>query len=161
MLLIIVNLFVEHVLILYKYCHPCCGTNRSPSLILLMCPSSSDKSCVKYQNSPSSLDDIYQFIFILFVTSVDNKSVLSVHMFIDNTISIMRIDIPQNLVLSHAVRIHLCCWSLTADSHSLDWTGHVIQDKVQSEIGQGGQCQNNHGTKDDNNRSKNWFPQTC
>ena len=92
-------------------------------------------------------------------TCEDDKSVLSVHMFIDSTI--ITIDISQEIVLSHVVRIHLCCWSLTAHSHRLNWTGHVIQDKVQSEIGQGGQCQNNHGTKDDNNRSKNWFPQTC
>ena len=75
--------------------------------------------------------------------------------------SIIPIDIPQDIVLSHAVRIHLCCWSLTADSHSLYWAGHIIQDKVQFQICQGGQCQNNHGTKDDNDRSKNWFPQTC
>ena len=142
-------LFVEHVLT--KYCHPCCGTNRSPSLILLMCPSSSDKSCVKYQNSPSSLDGIYQFIFILFVTSVDNKPVLSVHMLIDNTITIMRIDIPQNLVLSHAVRIHLCCWSLTADSHCLSSHYKFTQVGVQSEICQEGQRQEKQGKDEDKN----------
>ena len=35
-----------------KYCHPCCGTDTSPSLMLLMSPSSADKSCEKDQNSP-------------------------------------------------------------------------------------------------------------
>ena len=92
-------------------------------------------------------------------TIVDNKSILSFYMLIYS--SIIKIDIPEDIVLSHAVRIHLCCWSLTADSHCLYWTSHVIQDKVQSQICQGGQCQNNHGTKDDNDRSKDWFPQTC
>ena len=140
------------------YFHPCRGTNMSPSLRLLMIPSSADKSCEMYQNSPLERVKILS-IKTCISTCVDDKSVLSVHMFIDSTI--ITIDISQDIVLSHVVRIHLCCWSLTADSHSLDWTGHVIQDKVQSEIGQGGQCQNNHGTKDDNDRSKNWFPQTC
>ena len=92
-------------------------------------------------------------------TCVDDKSVLSLHMFIDSTIITM--DIPQDIVLSHALRILRSCWSLTADSHCLDWSGHVVQDKVQSQICQEGQCQNYHGTKDDKDRSKNWFPQTC
>ena len=70
-------------------------------------------------------------------TCTDNKPVLSVHMFIDS--SIIPIDFPHDIVLSHAVRIDLCCWSLTADSHCLDWPGHVIQDSVQSEICQKGQ----------------------
>ena len=82
-------------------------------------------------------------------TCEDDKSVLSVDMFVDSTIITM--DFPQDIVLSHGVRIHLCRWSLTADSHSLDWSGHVIQCKVQSQIGQEGQCQNYHGTKDDDN----------
>ena len=71
-----------------------------------------------------------QLIYIF--TCEDDKSVLSVHMFVDSTI--ITIDFPQDIVLSHGVRKHLCCWSLTADSHCLDWPGHVIQDSVQSEI---------------------------
>ena len=98
------------------------------------------------------------FQFYCIITSVDDKSVLSVHMFIDR--SIITIDIPQDIVLSHAVRIHLCCWSLTADSHFLDCSGHVIQDSVQSEIYQEGQCQNYQGRKDYTDRSKSCFTQT-
>ena len=79
-------------------------------------------------------------------------------MFVDS--SIIAIEIPQDIVLSHAVRIDLCCWSLTADSHCLDWPGHVIQDSVQSEISQEGQCQNNQGRKDYTDRSKYGFAQT-
>ena len=59
------------------------------------------------------------------ITIIDYESVLSFHMFIDSTI--MQIDIPQDIVLSHVVRIHLCCWSLTADSHCLGWPGQAIQ----------------------------------
>ena len=70
-----------------------------------------------------------QLIYIFIFTCKYDKSVLSVHMFVDS--SIITIDFPQDIVLSHAVRIHLCCWSLTADSHCLDWPGHVIQDSVQ------------------------------
>ena len=83
----------------------------------------------------------FQLIYIF--TCKDDKSVLSVHMFVDRTI--ITIDFPQDIVLSHAVRIHLCCWSLTADSHCLDWPGHVIQDSVQSEVCEEGQCQNYQG----------------
>ena len=57
-------------------------------------------------------------------TCEDDKPVLAVHMFVNR--SIIPIDFPEDLVLSHVVRIHLCCWSLTADSHSLDWIGYVI-----------------------------------
>ena len=92
-------------------------------------------------------------------TCVDDKSVLCVHMFIDSTI--ITIDFHQNIVLTHTLRIFLCCWSLTAHSQSLDWTGHVIQDKEQSEIGQEGQCQNYQGRNDYGYRSNNCFPQTC
>ena len=141
-----------------RNCQPCFGTITSPSLMLLMIPSSADISFEIYHNSP-----LYHRNTFLDIsktsTCVDDKSVLSVHMLIDSTI--VPIDIPQDIVLSHVVRIHHCCWSLTADSHCLDWTGHVIQNKIQSQICQGGQCQNNHGTKNDNDRSKNWFPQTC
>ena len=58
-------------------------------------------------------------------TCEDDKPVLSVHMFVDN--SIIPIDFPEDIVLSHVVRIHLCCWSLTADSHCLGWPGQAIQ----------------------------------
>ena len=64
-----------------------------------------------------------------------DKSVLSVHMFVDR--SIIPIDIPEEIVLSHEVRIHLCCWSLTTDSHCLGWLGchgQFTQFTVQSEI---------------------------
>ena len=87
-----------------------------------------------------------QLIYIFIFTCKDDKSVLSVHMFVDG--SIITIDFPQDIVLSHGVRKHLCCWSLTADSHCLDWHGHVIQESVQSEISQEGQCQNYQGRKD-------------
>ena len=43
--------------------------------------------------------------YIILVTDVDDESVLFVHMFIDRTI--ITIDFLQDLVLSHAVRIHL------------------------------------------------------
>ena len=79
-------------------------------------------------------------------------------MFVDR--SIITIDFPQDIVLSHGVRKHLCCWSLTADSHCLDWHGHVIQESVQSEISQEGQCQNNQGRNDYTDRSKYGFAQT-
>ena len=79
-------------------------------------------------------------------------------MFVDRTI--ITIDFPQDIVLSHAVRIHLCCWSLTADSHCLDWAGHVTEDSVQSEVCQEGQCQNYQGEKDYTDRSKYGFAQT-
>ena len=64
-----------------------------------------------------------QLIYIF--TCKDDKSVLSVHMFVDS--SIIPIDFPDDIVLSHVVRIHLCCWSLTADSHCLGWPGPVTQ----------------------------------
>ena len=80
-------------------------------------------------------------------TCEDNKSVLSVHMFIDSTI--IPIDFPEDIVLSHVVRINLCCWSLTADSHCLDCPGHVIQGDECSEICQEGEGQNYHGEKQD------------
>ena len=79
-------------------------------------------------------------------------------MFVD--CSIIPIDFPEDIVLSHVVRIHLCCWSLTADSHCLDWPGHVIQESVQSEISQEGQCQNNQGQKNYTDGSKYGFAQT-
>ena len=79
-------------------------------------------------------------------------------MFIDSTI--IPIDISQKIVLSHSVWIHLCCWSLTTDSHCLDWTGHVFQDKVQSEIGQEVQSQEYHGLNKYADRSKNYFAAT-
>ena len=140
------------------YFHPCRGTNMSPSLRLLMIPSSADKSCEMYQNSPLERVKILS-IKTCISTCVDDKSVLSVHMFIDSTI--ITIDFHQNIVLTHTLRIFLCCWSLTAHSQSLDWTGHVIQDKEQSEIGQEGQCQNYQGRNDYGYRSNNCFPQTC
>ena len=65
-------------------------------------------------------------------TCVDDKFVISVHMFIGSTI--VTINILQDLVLSHVVRIILCCWSLTADSHCLNCPGHAIQEKEHSEI---------------------------
>ena len=69
-------------------------------------------------------------------TCEDDKSVLSVHMFIDR--SIIPIDILDDIVLSHVVRIHLCCWSLTADSHCLGCAGQVTEVDVCSEICQEG-----------------------
>lgn len=66
--------------------------------------------------------------WIIDFTCRDDKSVLSVHMFVDR--SIIPIDSPEDIVLSHAVRIHLCCWSLTADSHCLGWLSQGIQEKV-------------------------------
>ena len=69
-------------------------------------------------------------------TCEDDKSVLSVHMFVDR--SIVPIDSPEYIVLSHAVRIHLCCWSLTADNDCLGWLGQAIQEKVCTEICQDG-----------------------
>ena len=44
--------------------------------------------------------------------------------------SIIPIDIPQDIVLSHAVRIHLISWSLTAQSYCLGCPGDgIIKDK--------------------------------
>ena len=71
-------------------------------------------------------------------TCVDDKCVLSLHMFIDSTIITM--DIPQDIVLSHALRILRSCWSLTADSHCLDWPSPVIQLNVSSLISQDAEC---------------------
>ena len=65
-------------------------------------------------------------------TCEDDKSVLSVHMFVDR--SIIPIDFPEDIVLSHVVRIHLCCWSLTADSHCLGWPGQAIQENVDTTV---------------------------
>ena len=65
-------------------------------------------------------------------TCEDDKSVLSVHMFIDS--SIIPIDFPEDIVLSHVVRIHLCSWSLTADCHCLGWPGPATQVNVHSKI---------------------------
>ena len=80
---------------------------------------------------------------LIFATIVDNKSVLSVHMFIHS--SIITIDVLYDIVLSHAVRIHLCCWSLTADNDCLGWLGQGIQVKVWTEICQDGEFQEYQG----------------
>ena len=76
-------------------------------------------------------------------TCEDDKSVLSVHMFVDR--SIIPIDSPEEIVLSHEVRIHLCCWSLTADNDCLGWLGQGIQVKVWTELCQDGEFQEYQG----------------
>ena len=76
---------------------------------------------------PLSLSPMSQLIVFSEIdfTCKDDKPVLSVHMFVDS--SIIPIDFLEDIVLSHAVRIHLCCWSLTADSHCLGWPGQAVQ----------------------------------
>ena len=45
----------------------------------------------------------------LYVTGVDNESVISVHMFVHRMV--ITEDIPDDVVLSQTLRIHLSYWS--------------------------------------------------
>ena len=81
-------------------------------------------------------------------TCEDDKPVLSVHVFVDS--SIIPIDFPEDIVLSHVVRIHLCCWSLTADSHCLGWPGQAIQEDVDTAVCQEVESQKYQGHRDYN-----------